>query len=220
MYIRYLGHSTFKLSGKNGTLVTDPYDEDMVGLEMGSVSADIITVSHDHEDHNNVEIVDDTARRDEPFVVREPGEYEVEGISVFGFPSFHDDKKGEERGENTIFVIQIDGIRVVHLGDLGHELDKNLIEQLDGVDVLLLPVGGVYTIGPNEALKVMESLNPSIAIPMHYKTGKHKGKTFDELKTLDEFLKVYEGEVKRKKEKLAVSRVSLSEDATELVVFE
>ena len=125
MEITYLGHSAFKIKGKSATIVTDPYDKG-VGFTMPKVSADIVTLSHKHEDHSAANKVSGTARRDEPYVIEAPGEYEVNGIGVFGWGSFHDDKKGEERGKNTIYTYMVDGIRLGHLGDLGHEIDDDL----------------------------------------------------------------------------------------------
>jgi len=194
----------------------DPFGD--VGFSIGTVSADIITVSHGHDDHSNVKAVSSTSRREKPFVIAEPGEYEIEGISVFGYQSSHDGKKGDERGENVLFVVQIEGIRVLHLGDLGHELSDSVIETLNGIDVLLVPVGGFYTIDSKQALKVIESISPSIAIPMHYKTDKH-GKEFEKLSTLGEFVKLYGSEPRKVEDKLSVSSLSIGEDITEVVVF-
>lgn len=218
MDISYLGHSSFKLKFKSGTVVTDPFDSS-VGFSMASVSADLVTVSHDHFDHNNVSSVSGTARRDNPFIINEPGEYEVEGVSVFGYPSFHDDKKGSERGENNIFVIQGEGIRVVHLGDLGHSLSEKFIEKLDGVDILLVPVGGHFTIDSKIALSIIETISPSIAIPMHYRTSEHNSETFKDITDLDTFINLYGGEVRKVEDKLTVNKLSLSEDQTEVYVF-
>lgn len=223
MDIQYLGHSSFKLKGKAGSVVTDPYPAS-VGFKLPSVSADIVTVSHtQHDDHDNVLAVSGTARRKDPFVITEPGEYEVDGISVFGYQTYHDSNKGEDRGTNTVYVIQIEGVRILHLGDLGHTLSEKLVNTLDSVDVVLVPVGGEYTIDSNQALVTIDAIDPHIAIPMHYKTSKHDEKVFGSLDTLDGFLKVYEGEVKRlsKDDKLSVSRLSLGEDSsTEIVVFD
>lgn len=190
MIITYHGHSTFKLKGKKGTVVTDPY-EDHVGLTMPRLSADIVTVSHDHEDHNAAHKVAATSRRKNPFVITKPGEYEVGGISVFGTSAWHDDSQGAERGPNTIYTSLLDGVRVCHLGDLGHELTQKQVEAIGPVDVLLVPVGGVYTIDPALAVKAIRALEPGIAIPMHYKTDNHDEKVFGELKIVEDFLKEY-----------------------------
>ncbi|PWU23859.1 lactamase [Candidatus Cerribacteria bacterium 'Amazon FNV 2010 28 9'] len=189
MEITYLGHSAFKLKGKQGTVITDPYPTD-IGLSMGSVSADIVTISHQHADHNAVKHVSGTARREKPWVADSAGEYEVSGISVFGYQSFHDEKQGEERGRNIIYSIIIDGVNVVHLGDLGHNLSQEMIEKLGNVDVLLCPVGGKFTIDPKVATEVIQAIEPYFVIPMHYKTAKH-GSHFAQLATLEDFEKVY-----------------------------
>lgn len=216
MTITYHGHSCFKLKGKLGTVVTDPYDSS-IGFTSSALSADIVTISHDHSDHNASSKVKETSRREKPFVIDFPGEYEVGGISVFGTKVFHDDEKGAKRGQNIIQVILIDGIRICHLGDLGHELTEAQISKVGPIDVLFLPVGGVYTIDPQRAIKVARSLDPSIIIPMHYKTPEHATEMFGELKTVEEFLNEYGTEVKPV-EKLSLDATRLPEE-TELVVL-
>lgn len=190
MIITYHGHSAFKLKGKKGTVVTDPYN-DYVGFSMPRLSADLVTVSHDHEDHNASEKIAETSRRSHPFIITKPGEYEVGGISVFGTSSWHDASQGAERGPNNIFTILLDGVRVCHLGDLGHELTTKQVDSIGPVDVLLVPVGGVYTIDPTLAVKAIRALEPGIAIPMHFKTDKHEDAVFGDLKTAEDFLKEY-----------------------------
>jgi len=216
MEITYLGHSSFKLKGSGGTVVTDPFDS-YVGFNMPSSSADIVTVSHDHKDHNNTKPVGGTARRKKPFVVNHPGEYEVGGISVFGVKTAHDDNGGVERGDNTVYSILIDGVKVCHLGDLGHELTQNQLSEIGSVDVLLCPVGGVFTIDPKMAVKTIQALEPSYIIPMHYKTPEHDTNVFGELNTLEEFLKEYGAEV-TPEAKLSTTKERLPEE-TELVVL-
>lgn len=216
MEITYLGHSSFKLKGKAGTVVTDPFDE-YVGFSFPSTSADIVTVSHDHKDHNNVKPISGTARRNNPFIVDHAGEYEVQGISVFGVKTAHDANGGVERGTNTVFSILIDNIKVCHLGDLGHELTQEQINEIGSVDVLLVPVGGVFTIDPKLAVKTIHTLEPSYVIPMHYQTNKHNKDVFGELSTLEDFLKEYGAEVKPEA-KISVAKERLPEE-TELVVL-
>lgn len=218
MEIKYLGHSSFRLKGKNGTVVTDPFDSKMVGLNYPSgVSAEIVTVSHQHGDHNQVDRVKGTANRAEPLVLDQPGEYEANGISVFGVSSWHDNEKGAKRGENVIFVFQIDGVTIAHLGDLGHELSKEKIEEIGPVDVVLIPVGGEFTIGPEEAKKVILELSPGIVVPMHYKAPGMTAE-FDGLATVDQFLEKAGFEKVRREDKLKVDSSSLPED-TEVVVL-
>ncbi len=185
MDITYLGHSSFKLRGKNATVVTDPYDSTMVGLKFPKhVACDIVTVSHDHEDHNCTSVLEGS-----PFVVNGPGEYEIKGIAIVGTPVFHDNQKGAKRGSNTMYRIEIDGIAVVHAGDLGHKLTVEQIDSLDGVDVLLIPVGGLYTIDAATAAQVVNEIEPSIVIPMHYGRPELAQQTFGNLTPVSAFLK-------------------------------
>lgn len=211
MLITYLGHSSFKLKGKTGTVVTDPFTTMAVGLPYPGVSADIVTVSHQHDDHNAVAQVKGTARRPKPFLVTQPGEYEVGGISVFGVSSFHDASQGAERGSNTIFTILLDELRVCHLGDLGHPLSTEQVEAIGSVDILLCPVGGVFTIDPQLAIKTIRQIEPAIVIPMHYRTPQHQPQIFADLKTVSDFLQQYGTEV-MPEPKLEVTPAKLPEE--------
>ncbi len=190
MIITYLGHSSFKLKGKLGTLVTDPFAES-IGLATVKVSADMVTVSHQHDDHNAVSRISGTVRRNKPFIVDQPGEYEVGGISVFGVETYHDATEGSERGKNIVYTILIDGVRICHLGDLGHELTSEQIDAIGSVDVLLCPVGGVYTINPELAVKTIRTLEPGVIIPMHYRTDEHTSDVFGQMKTVHDFCTEY-----------------------------
>lgn len=184
MDIYYLGHSSFRIKGKSVTVVTDPYSAS-IGLRFPKhVTADIVTISHDHADHNAVKEIDGT-----PFIISGPGEYEVKGVGVIGIGTYHDGDKGQKRGRNTIYRIDIDDIAIVHLGDLGHELSKETLEELGSVDILLVPCGGHYTIDAEQASKVVSEIEPSVVIPMHYKTASHDMKMFGELTGVDVFLK-------------------------------
>lgn len=216
MEIKYLGHSSFRLKGKDGAVITDPFDSKMVGLPYPKGSAEIVTVSHGHDDHNQTEKISGTANRMEPFVVDRAGEYEVKGIGVITIKTFHDDKEGSERGENMVNVIQMDGVIVAHLGDLGHVLSDKQVEKIGPVDVLLIPVGGKFTIGPSEAVKVIEQLSPSIVIPMHYKQPS-MSEEFMALVTIEEFLEK-SGFEARREDKLVVTESSLPEEM-EVVVL-
>jgi len=182
MDITYLGHSSFRLKGKTASVITDPYNPKFVGLKYPSFDADIVTISHNHNDHNQSQLV--KAVR---MVVNGPGEYEVSGVSIIGIPSFHDAKKGEERGKNTIYVFEIDGLRIAHLGDLGEGLSDEQISQLGNIDVLMIPVGGEYTIGPKEAVKVVGEVGPYFVIPMHYKVD-GLSPEFSKLEPVETFL--------------------------------
>ncbi len=182
MDITYLGHSSFKLKGKTASVITDPFDPKFVGLKSPSCDAEIVTISHNHNDHNQSQLV--KAVR---MVINGPGEYEVSGVSIIGIASFHDTKKGEQRGENTIYVFEIDGLRMAHLGDLGEELSDEMISQLGNIDVLMIPVGGEYTIGAKEAVKVIGEVDPYFVIPMHYKVD-GLSPEFSKLEPVETFL--------------------------------
>jgi len=183
MEITHLGHSSFKIRGKTATLITDPFDPAMLGLKFPKAEADIVTISHEHPDHNNSEIVGGN-----PVLVSGPGEYEIKKVKIIGVGVFHDKEFGEKRGTNTIYHIDMDGISIVHTGDLGHELGEKEIELLDGVDILLVSVGGVFTIDASEAVKLVSKLEPKIIIPMHYREIKGDAKFYQNLSPVEDFL--------------------------------
>ncbi len=209
-----MGHSSFKLRGKSVTVVTDPYDPEYVGLKYPKTEADIVTVSHCHQDHNFISIVGGG-----PFVINQPGEYEIKDVSVFGFSSYHDDKKGAEKGKNIIYLVEIDGFRICHLGDLGGGLPAELIEEIGTVDVLCIPVGGKVTLGPNEAVELINQIEPSIVLPMHYNLPDMSQKIFGDLKPVDEFLSKMGVEDKTVLDKLTISKDKLPEE-TKVVILE
>jgi L-ascorbate metabolism protein UlaG (beta-lactamase superfamily) len=185
MDITYLGHSSFKIRGKTATVITDPYDATAVGLKFPKhVEGDIVTVSHDHGDHNEVSAVEGN-----PFIIHGPGEYEIKGIGVVGFPVFHDDQKGALRGRNTMYRIEVDGVSIVHLGDLGHMLTSDQVDNLDGVNVLMVPVGGLHTIDAATAVHLISEIEPSVVIPMHYGRPELNQKLFSQLSPISLFLK-------------------------------
>ncbi len=179
MEITWLGHSCFKLKGKQATILTDPFSPEL-GYTLGKVTPQIVTVSHSHDGHSYVKGVGD-----DPIVIRGPGEYEIGGILTIGVQTYHDNEKGAQRGKNTVYVIEIDDLSVCHMGDLGHPLTAEQVAAIDSVDVLMLPVGGVSTIDATQAAEVVRRLEPKIVIPMHYKTEVLK----KELATVDRFLK-------------------------------
>lgn len=179
MKIKWLGHSCFKIKSEGGIRVlTDPFD-DNVGYKLPSVETDIVTTSHNHFDHNFVDCVKGNFE-----VVSKVGNFYVKDIPITGIHTFHDGEMGGKRGDNIVYVFEMDGIRVCHLGDLGHTLSPAQIEMISRVDVLLIPVGGVYTITTEEAVEVVKQLNPGIVIPMHFCTPSLK---FD-LGSVDDFL--------------------------------
>lgn len=214
MDISPLGLSSFKIRGKNATIVVDPYDSTFVGLKFPKkVEADIVTVSHDHKDHNAVSQIEGT-----PYVVSGPGEYEIKGVSVIGFSSFHDTKMGAERGRNTMYRIEVDGVAILHLGDLGHALSSEEVESLDGVDILMVPVGGTATIDAPTAAAIVKELEPSVVIPMHYaQTGLASG--FAALTPVSTFLKEMGVEAVAPQPKLSLSKDKLPEQL-QVVVLE
>ncbi len=163
MDIKYLGHSSFFIRSKDAKIVTDPFDPKMVGLKYPKVETDIVTISHTHEDHSNLSGVSENA-----LVIDMPGEFEKNSARITGFPSYHDSKKGAERGENTLYKIDADGVSVLHCGDLGLVPDETFVEQVGEVDILMVPVGGFFTIDSDEAVQVVKKIEPSVVIPMHY----------------------------------------------------
>jgi L-ascorbate metabolism protein UlaG (beta-lactamase superfamily) len=163
MRLTWLGHACFEIAGEEKTVLTDPYDAS-VGYPLHPRRADIVTISHDHFDHNDLSWVQAGT------VYRQPGDFEWDGVTVHGIPSFHDELLGRRRGENVIFKITIDGLRVCHLGDLGHRLREDKIRTIGMVDVLLIPVGGCYTIDRAQAAEVAQKLEPRLTVAMHYRT--------------------------------------------------
>jgi L-ascorbate metabolism protein UlaG (beta-lactamase superfamily) len=181
MIVTWLGHSCFLLEGKDGiSLLLDPFHEDEVGYSLPPVRADIVLISHDHLDHNNILAAGKDAK-----VISGPGKHNCQGMDILGIESYHDAECGRLRGANTIFCFALDGIRVCHLGDLGHALSPDQVKAIGAVDLLFLPVGGRYTIDAAGANVVIRQLDPAIAVPMHYKTN---ALSFD-LDPVDGFLK-------------------------------
>ncbi|MFO7991182.1 MAG: MBL fold metallo-hydrolase [Thermoplasmata archaeon] len=166
MRIRWHGHACFEVENKK-VIVTDPHDGKSIGIRQPQVEGDIILVSHDHFDHNAVRLVEKTDSE----IIREPGEYDVEGVKIKGYPTYHDEAKGEKRGDNIIFKFETDNISFCHLGDLGHMLSDEMIEKIKPVNFLFIPVGGTFTIGPKRASELVSKIKPDIAVPMHFKVG-------------------------------------------------
>lgn len=212
MTINWYGHSCFKITNQGGhlTLIMDPFDK-KIGLTPPRGSADIVTVSHHHSDHDNVKTISGN-----PFVIDGPGEYEIKGIDILGVSSFHDSKKGAERGQNTIYVIKVDRIKICHLGDLGQErLSDRQLEVIGQVDILMAPIGGKYTIGAKEVAKISKQIEPQIIIPMHYK---RPGLKLD-LAGLDGFLKEMGLEEKKAVEKITLKKKDLMNGDMKVVVM-
>jgi L-ascorbate metabolism protein UlaG (beta-lactamase superfamily) len=184
MIIRWLGHSCFRITSAEGkTLLTDPYDTDAYPdtllYEPLDEAPDVATLSHRHADHSNTAIL-----KGSPEIVDARATQFVADYSIRGISTYHDDQDGDARGDNTIFRIIVNQVSVCHLGDLGHELNQTRVEQIGEVDVLLIPVAGIFTIGPDQATRVMDQLRPSITIPMHFRNEK----CLFEIDTVDSFL--------------------------------
>jgi L-ascorbate metabolism protein UlaG (beta-lactamase superfamily) len=179
------GHSCFELQGKSVTVVTDPFKG--IGIPEPKAAADIVLVSHGHRDHNNVKpVLGKDGQVLESFV----GFKEIKGVTVKGVATFHDNATGSKRGKNSVYTFGLDGVQFCHLGDLGHELSSLTVEDLGRVDVLFVPVGGFFTIGPETATTVCEKLSPKVIIPMHYRMLGLRGRImFGFLKPVDDFLK-------------------------------
>lgn len=210
MDIYWYGQAMFKLKGKSATVIIDPFDSEFVGLKLPKdMDANIAVRTHDHKDHSNLEAV-----TGDPIKISGPGEYEIKGISVTGIGLFHDSKEGQERGKNTIYNITIDNLNIVHLGDLGHVLTEDQAEEVGNCDILLIPVGSVFTIDAKMASEVVSQLEPRIIIPMHYKV---EGLKFD-LEPVENFLKEMGVESPQPQPKLSITKDKLPEEPQVVVL--
>jgi L-ascorbate metabolism protein UlaG (beta-lactamase superfamily) len=199
MEISWVGHSCFIIKGREATVVTDPCHPDL-GYPLNELRADVVTISHLHFGHSYIEGI-----ADNPKQIKGPGEYEIRGVFITGIASFHDAERGEIRGDNTIYIIEIDGINLCHLGDLGHQLTSAMVEEIGTIDVLFLPVGGVSTIDIHTAVETVKQLTPHIVIPMHYKTPALQ----KNLKPVDEFLKEMGIQELASTPRLSISQLSM-----------
>lgn len=211
MDIYWYGQACFKIKGKTAAVVIDPFDPQMLGLKLPKdLEATVVLSTHSHGDHSNFAAVSG-----HPTVVTGPGEFEISGVSINGIDSFHDNSQGSERGHNTIYHIFMDGINIVHLGDLGHILSDEQVSAIDTTaDILMIPVGGVYTIDAKTAAKVVAQLEPKIVIPMHYSIPGLKV----ELQGLEEFLKEMGAENISPQTKLSISKDKLPEETTVVIL--
>ena len=205
MIISYLGHSSFKIKTNTATLITDPFDNS-TGLHFVKQESDIVTISHQHQDHNNKAGI----KNDNCFFIENPGEYEIKDVMIRSYKTFHDSENGALRGENYIFLIQTEGQTICHLGDLGHELSDKIYKEIEATDILMIPVGGTYTIDASLAAKIVHKVEPSIVLPMHYKTAGLASR-FDQLTSIDEFANKLNASITRE-EKLNVKDSSLPEE--------
>ncbi len=215
MDISWYGQACFKLKGKNAVVCIDPFDPNFTGLKLPKdLSADVVLSSHNHGDHNNIGGVFNASGQS-PMVFKESGEYEVGGVVITGISSFHDNSEGRERGANTIFHLLFDNLDIVHLGDLGQvKLTEEQVSQIGETDILLTPVGSVYTINAKAASDIVSQLEPKIIIPMHYQI---EGLKF-ELESVDNFLKEMGAEGVVPQPKLLISKEKLPEEPMVVVL--
>ena len=215
MQINWYGGACFQITAlpqKNSQIkiVIDPYSEGL-GLRVPSLEADVLLVTHQHSDHNNIKAVSG-----KPFLIDAPGEYETKGVFVQGISAFHDNSQGKERGQTVIYTLEVEEMRICHLGDLGQaELTDEQVEKIGNVDVLLIPVGGVYTINSKEATKIIFQLEPKITIPMHYQIPGLKTK----LEEVDKFLKTMGLKSITPADKLSIKKKDIPEDEAKIVVL-
>jgi len=207
MKIKWLGHASFLITAENGTkIVTDPYTTgERLKYAPVNESADVVTISHEHGDHNNLASV-----KGKPQAIKGTVSTSVKGIEIKGIAAFHDDAQGKQRGTNTIFCFNIDGVRVCHMGDLGHQLSDKQIAEVGKVDVLLTPVAGTYTIDAKTATELMNKLKPKVTIPMHFRNPKcdYPVTTVDEFTKDKKNVKVMDAsEIEFKKGKLPENQI-------------
>lgn len=221
MIITWYGQACFKIQSGDKALIIDPFSKS-IGLTPPAVQADIVFVSHDHHDHNNIKSIKGlpAGRQGEPFIINGSGEYEVRGVKILGIESFHDDEGGSKRGLNTMYLLEFEDIRVLHLGDLGQNaLTDKQLEAIESVDIAMVPVGGHFTIDAKQAVSIINQIAPKMVIPMHYKIPKL---TIKELAGVEEFLKEFGEEEIKPQEKLTLKAKDLEAETekTEVVVFQ
>lgn len=210
MDIHWYGQSCFRIKGKSSTLVIDPFDPDYINQKLPKdLSAEVVLVSHAHKDHNFPQAVSG-----DPVIVQGPGEYEVKGVAITGVPAFHDPNNGQDRGKNTVYHFIIDGLNIVHLGDLGHTLTEEQIQEIGVTDILMIPVGGNYTIDAKDASVVVSQLEPRITIPMHYSLPNLKV----EIGPLEPFLKEMGVEDGTPQPKLSITKDKLPDEPQVVVL--
>lgn len=214
MDIYWYGQALFKLKGKTATLVIDPFDPDMIGLKAPKPSeleeVDAVLVTHQHGDHNNTSLLPG-----QPLIINGPGEYEIKGASITGVGLYHDKNQGAERGQNTVYHINLEGLNIVHCGDLGHTLTDEQVDEIGATDILLVPVGSVYTIDAKDAAEVVAQLEPKVIIPMHY--GGLPGLK-PPLEEVGKFLKEMGAENVVPQNKLTITRDKLPDEPTVVVL--
>ncbi len=193
-----MGLACFRIRGNQAVVITDPFPPDS-GYTLGKQTADIVTVSHQHPSHSYVQGVSGAR------IVKGPGEYEISSVLIIGLTAYHDAVKGQSRGKNTVYLMEIDGVTICHLGDIGHVIDDKLLEEIGKIDILMLPVGGVTSITPAMAAETIRKMEPKIVLPMHYKTPA----TSRELEPVESFLKEMGQSTIEPKPKLNINKNNL-----------
>jgi len=216
MDIHWFGQSFFEITTdtekqKGVKIYFDPYGNHIGLKPPQDLSATVVMISHQHPDHNNIQLF-----KDPGIVLDTAGEYSVRGIDIKGILTFHDVSKGQERGTNLVFIMESEGIRLAHLGDLGHLLDESQMGEIGVVDILLIPVGGNHSINGKEATKIIKQLEPKIIIPMHYKIPGIQA----ELDGIEEFCKEMGICLSQALKKLSVKAASLTGKEMEVVLME
>lgn len=210
MIIQWFGQSYFRIDTKNKVIALDPYHENFTGLKPPRFKADILLISHNHDDHNNQDLI-----LGKPFVMAGAGEIEVANIVIDGLMSYHDNQGGKLRGLNTIYLIRSEDMKLVFLGDLGEKrIKEETLEKVANSDILFIPVGGTYTIDAEEAVSVINQIEPKIVIPMHYQLPGLKIK----LDSVDNFIRVF-GKKPEYLNKLVMRRSQLPQN-TQLVILQ
>jgi len=213
MNIVWYGQSCFKIQSKDLILITDPFDK-KIGLRPPFGSADIVTISHDHYDHNNFQVI-----KNNPFIIDSAGEYEIKKVIIKGINSYHDNQEGKERGQNTIYIIEMENIRICHLGDFGQNaLINGQLEKIGQIDILFIPVGGVFTIDWKSASAIISQIEPRIIIPMHYKIPGVKGELL-KLDTIDKFCEERGASSKDAVNKFSIKKKDLPQEGSETVIM-
>jgi L-ascorbate metabolism protein UlaG (beta-lactamase superfamily) len=198
MDITYLGHSCFRIRGSQAIIITDPFPPTL-GYTLGKQTADVVTVSHQNPGHSYIQGVTGA------HVIKGPGEYEIAGVLVLGISTFHDAVQGKSKGKNVVYLMEVDGVNICHLGDIGHLLTDQQLEEIGHIDILMLPVGGVSTINANQAAQMVRKIEPKVVIPMHYKTVQSKR----DLEPVDSFLKEMGVTLMEPKPKLSITKNNL-----------
>jgi L-ascorbate metabolism protein UlaG (beta-lactamase superfamily) len=210
MNITWYGHSCFRIESKEGSILIDPFNKD-IGLRPPRIKDDLVLVSHHHYDHDNT-----AEANPEALIIDGPGEYEKQGIAVRGISSFHDKSQGKERGPNTIYVIKAEDISICHMGDFGQDkFEDQQLEDIGDIDILMIPIGGTYTIDYKEAVSIVTQMEPKIVIPMHYKVKDLKL----DIDGADKFLKEI-GLTPEKIDKLKIVKKTLPMEEMKLIMLQ